>query len=131
MSRHVAFLTRLLRIWSAFNFIIALALGAFAVAAASLAISAREPPGGEIAAGVTAASLAVVALAALVWGAAHHVVARGFDRRHGWARNFALALAIFNLLLLPLGTGLGVYMLWVLLHEDVRREFLHEPPPAT
>ena len=32
-------------------------------------------------------------------------------------------LAAFNLLLLPLGTALGLYTLWVLLHEHVRVEF--------
>ena len=35
----------------------------------------------------------------------------------------ALALAAFDLLLLPLGTALGLYTLWVLLHEQVRVEF--------
>ena len=40
------------------------------------------------------------------------------------AFSLALALALFDLLLLPLGTALGVYTLWVLLHEEVRSTFV-------
>jgi hypothetical protein len=72
---------------------------------------------------VTAATLAVVALAAIAWAIGHHIASRGLRTRKAWARNLALALAAFNLLLLPLGTALGLYTLWVLLHEQVRAEF--------
>jgi hypothetical protein len=124
MTRHVTFLIRVTQLWSGFNLVIGLALTAFCAAAATLAISAREqPPGTEVAAGVTAATLGVVALAAMVWAVAHHVAGRGLRTRHAWARNLALILAAFNLLLLPLGTALGLYTLWVLLHEQVRLEF--------
>ena len=124
MSRHITFLIRLTQLWSGVNLIVGLALAAFAVAAATLVVSAREePPGTEVAAGVTAATLAVVALAALVWAVAHRVAGRGLRTRKPWARNLALMLAAFNLLLLPLGTALGLYTLWVLLHEHVRVEF--------
>jgi hypothetical protein len=123
VTRHVTFLTRLLALWSGFNLVIGLALGAFAVAAALLAVSPRAEPGAEVAAGITAATLAVVAIAALAWAAAHHAATRGLCAHRAWARNLALVLALFDLLLLPLGTALGVYTLWVLLHEDVRSRF--------
>jgi hypothetical protein len=124
VTRHVTFLIRLTQLWSGFNLVIGLAVTAFAVAAATLAVSAREqPPGTEVAAGITAASLAVVALAALLWALAHHAAGRGLRARRPWARNLALVLAAFNLLLLPLGTALGLYTLWVLLHEEVRAGF--------
>ena len=61
--------------------------------------------------------------AAIVWAAAHYLAGRGLRGRKPWARNLALILAAFNLLLLPLGTALGLYTLWVLLHEHVRVEF--------
>ena len=64
-----------------------------------------------------------LALAAIAWAIGHHVASRGLRTRKAWARNLALALAAFNLLLLPLGTALGLYTLWVLLHEQVRVEF--------
>lgn len=123
MTRHVTFLIRLTQLWSGVNLVVGLALVAFAVAAATLVVAREQPPGAEVAAGVTAATLAVVALAALVWAVAHHVAGRGLRMRKAWARNLALMLAAFNLLLLPLGTALGLYTLWVLLHEHVRAEF--------
>ena len=124
VNRHITFLIRLTHLWSGFNLIVGLALTAFAVAAALLAVSAgSQPPGTEVAAGITAATLAVVAMAAIVWALAHYLAGRGLQRRRPWARNLALMLGAFNLLLLPLGTALGLYTLWVLLHEHVRVEF--------
>jgi uncharacterized protein YqgC (DUF456 family) len=125
VSRHVAFLSRLLLIWSAFNAIVGVAVLAFAVAAASLALtSGAERPGTEVAAGVTAATLSVLALSALCWAGVHYVCARGLRRHRAWARMLGLVLGLFNLPLLPLGTGLGGYALWVLLQEDTRQRFM-------
>ena len=124
MTRHVTFLIRLTQLWSGFNLVIGLALAAFAVSAAMLMVNGHDqPPGTEVAAGVTAASLGVVALAAIAWALVHHLAGKGLRLRKAWARNLALMLAAFNLLLLPLGTALGLYTLWVLLHEQVRLEF--------
>lgn len=124
MSRHVGFLSRLFLVWSAFNAIAGLALSAFGVSAALIA---HDPggarPGTEVAAGVTAATLLLVAGCALVWACAHLVCARGLGRRRRWSRTLALALSLFDLLLVPLGTALGLYAIWVLLHEDTRRQF--------
>jgi hypothetical protein len=121
---HFRLLVRFVQGWAAINFIIGLALMAFALAAAILAVDRDIAPGTEVAAGVTAATFFVVALAALIWAAGHWQVARGLARARPWARNLALILAAFNLLLLPLGTALGVYTLWVLLHEGVREQFV-------
>jgi hypothetical protein len=120
---HFRLLIRFVRGWAAINAIIGFALGAFAVSAATLAVDRDIPPGTEVAAGVTAATFAVVAMAALAWAAAHWQAARGLARARPWARNLALVLAAFNLLLLPLGTALGLYTAWVLLHEGVREQF--------
>ncbi len=124
MKRHVDFLSRLFLVWAGFNAIIGLALTAFAIAAASLVVSAgAERPGTEVAAGVTAATLAVVAVAALIWAAAHALCWRGLIARRAWSRHAALVLSAFNLLLLPLGTALGLYGIWVMLHDEVRTEY--------
>ena len=40
-----------------------------------------------------------------------------------WARAFAVVLAIVDLLLIPFGTGLGIYTLWALLHRGTRQFF--------
>jgi uncharacterized membrane protein (DUF2068 family) len=124
VARHVEFLSRLLYIWSAFTGIAGLALVAFSIGAASLAVTAgAESPGTEVAAGVTAATLAVVALTALAWAGVHYLCARGLWGYRPWARSLGLALGLFDLPLVPLGTGLGAYALWVLLQEDTRRRF--------
>ena len=39
-------------------------------------------------------------------------------RRRRWSRLLALMLGSVDLLLLPYGTALGVYALWMLLNED-------------
>lgn len=124
MGSHLRLLVRLVQGWAAINLVIGLSLTAFAVAAAMLATSRDVAPGTEVAAGVTSATLAVVAAAALAWAAAHWQAGRGLGRGRPWARNLTLALAAFNLLLLPLGTAIGLYAMWVLLHEGVREQFV-------
>jgi hypothetical protein len=45
-------------------------------------------------------------------------------RRHkAWARLLALMFGSVDLLLLPYGTALGVYALWVLLNEEGKALF--------
>ena len=124
MGAHVRLLVRLIQGWAVINLIIGASLTAFAVAAAMLVTAAGTQPGTEVAAGVTAATWMVLALAAFAWAAAHWQAARGLTRGRPWARNLALVLAAFNLLLLPLGTALALYSLWVLLHEHVREQFV-------
>jgi hypothetical protein len=124
VSRHVEFLSRLLYVWSAFNAIVGLAVLAFSIGAASLAVTASaENPGTEVAAGITAATLAVVAVTALAWAGVHYLCARGIADHRPWARALGLALGLFDLPLMPLGTALGGYALWVLLQEETRRQF--------
>jgi len=125
VAPHVDFLIRLFRFWAAFNAIIGVSLSAFACAAATIVVTGArlEAPGTEVAAGVTTATFAAVAVAALVWAGAHAVCAGGLAARRAWARNGALVLAVLNLLLLPFGTALGLYTIWVALHEDVRHAF--------
>jgi hypothetical protein len=65
--------------------------------------------------------LGLVALAALTWGGVHYYCARGLRAHRPGARALALALGMFNLPLLPLGTGLGGYTLvGVALGRDAR-----------
>lgn len=125
MGRHVTFLVRLTLLWSALNGLAGLALLAFSAAAVTLVFSTSgQPPGSEVAAGVTAATLAVLALSALLWAVVHLAAGRGLGARRPWARMLALVLALFDVLLLPLGTALAAYTLWVLLQEEARRQFV-------
>ena len=45
-------------------------------------------------------------------------------QRKAWARMMALLLGSVDLLLLPYGTALGIYALWVLLNEEGKRLFV-------
>ncbi|MGH3118566.1 MAG: hypothetical protein ACRD09_04540 [Vicinamibacterales bacterium] len=45
-----------------------------------------------------------------------------------WARILAIVLSIFALIMIPLGTIVGVYGLWVLLNKDTERLFMGAPP---
>jgi len=42
----------------------------------------------------------------------------GLYQRETWARTLALVLAFFSLPMIPLGTALGIYTLWVLLPAE-------------
>jgi hypothetical protein len=47
----------------------------------------------------------------------------GLMERQSWARVLAIVLGILTLFHFPLGTGLGIYTLWVLLPADSAREY--------
>ena len=104
-----------------------------AVAWANMADNAASSPVTNVTvalhtASLTAATFTMFALIAIVWGAAHLVVGVKVRQRRHWSRFGAISLASVDLLLLPYGTALGVYGLWVLLHEEAKRQF--EPPVA-
>jgi hypothetical protein len=115
---HVDFVGVLFIVWGLLTTLIGvstLALGAAAMAL--MASASREGGGGGFAAGLTAAVFATLAILAIIWGTAHVVVGVPLRRRRPWARMLALMLGSVDLLLLPYGTALGVYALWVLLNE--------------
>ena len=83
------------------------------------------PEGGAVtfAAGLTATVFAVMGGVALIWGAAHVGASVLLRRRRPGGRVLTLGLAVVNLLVLPFGTALGAYALWILLTNDGRRLF--------
>lgn len=84
--------------------------------------------GVEFAAGLTAAALALIGLFSLLYGGAHAWASVLLRRRTAFGRVLMLALALVDLIVLPFGTGLGVYALWVLLTNEGRRLFeVHGP----
>jgi hypothetical protein len=129
-DRHIAFLGVLHQLWAALHGIIGLALACFAVSAALVAVSPEGRPEIEIAASVTAAGFAVLAAAALGWSLVHLWCGRALRRHNPAARLLALALALLNAMLFPLGTCLAAYTAWVLLQDDVRAKFAHRAEPS-
>lgn len=129
MIRHIDFLAQLYRVWGAVFAIVgaaALALtgGAAAIARVSGPVATRS----DVAAGVTAVAMGSLAVVALIWAALHTWVGRALAGYGPRSRLLALGLAIGNLPLLPFGTALGGYALWVLLHNEGRQVFEPHPP---
>ncbi|MEZ5287788.1 MAG: hypothetical protein R2712_23900 [Vicinamibacterales bacterium] len=125
MKRHVDFLSWLHIAWGIVFLLVALAGGA--LAAGALAISTGTSPiqaASPMAARVTAFTLTVVALLALLWAVLHVWIGRALGQYRPRARLLALGLAVVNMVLLPFGTALGIYACWVLLRDDGRRVFV-------
>ena len=125
MERHVTVLGILTSLWGALAMLVGVAL--LLLAGGALAVVAG--PDGDtvgLVAGLTAGAFAAIGVFTLLWGGAHVWAARLLQRHAAAGRILALALAVVNLLVLPFGTALGVYALWVLLSHDGRRLF--EPP---
>jgi hypothetical protein len=122
----VDFLGVLFIVWGLLTALVGVSTLALGVGAVALIASASRGGGaGQVAAGVTAAVFTTLALIAIVWGAAHVVVGVPLRRRRPRARIMALVLGSVDLLLLPYGTALGVYALWILLSERGKSTFSH------
>jgi hypothetical protein len=122
VERHVTILAILSSLWGALAMLVGLSM--LVMTGGALAIFTA--PHGEavgFAAGLTAGVFAVIGVFALLWGGAHVWSAVLLRRRQALGRILGLALALVNLLVLPFGTALGVYALWVLLTNEGRRLF--------
>lgn len=115
MATHVDFLGVLFIVWGVLTALVGLSTLALGVGAASLATSANHT--GGVAAGLTAAAFITLAVIAIVWGVGHVLIGVPLRRHRHWARLVALMVGSIDLLLLPYGTVLGCYTLWVLLNE--------------
>jgi hypothetical protein len=115
VSTHVDFVGVLFIVWGVLTAVIGLSTLALGVGAASLATSVGRA--GHVATGLTAAVFIVVAIIAIVWGGGHVLIGALLRRRQHHARLVALMVGSIDLLLLPYGTALGGYALWVLLSE--------------
>jgi hypothetical protein len=124
VTSHVDFVGALFIIWGLLTALVGISTLALGVAAVALITSAsRGGGGGQVAAGLTAAAFTTLAFMAIIWGVAHVIVGIPLRRRQPWARLTALMLGSVDLLLLPYGTALGVYALWVLLSEQGKAVF--------
>ncbi len=121
MKSHVDFLGILFIVWGLLTVVVGVSTLALGVGAATLITSASG--GGQVAAGITAAAFTALALMAILWGAAHVLVGVPLRRCMPWSRLIALMLGSVDLLLLPYGTAVGVYALYVLLNEKGKALF--------
>lgn len=132
MKRHADFLGLLYLAWGAIFTLVGLA--GLALAAGALAIARSGGPvsvGSEFAAGLTALTFGIIAALAVVLGGLHLWIGVALRRYRAWARLFALALAVINLVLFPFGTALGAYTLWVLLTDEGRSLYVGGAAPGS
>jgi hypothetical protein len=124
MRLHLDALVLLQRIWGAFGAITAAALAVLAAGAEAALAESGSVNRAELGA---VWLLSACAATAGIGAAGAFLVAGGLRRRRVSGRFTALVLAIPNLIVVPFGTALGVYTLWVLLNNDARREFGRPP----
>ena len=125
MASHVDFVGVLFIVWGLLTTLVGVSTLALGVSAVALIPSASRGGGaGGFAAGITAAVFTTLAIIAMLWGTAHVVVGVPLRRHRPWARLMALMLGSVDLLLLPYGTALGMYALWVLLNEKGKALFV-------
>lgn len=121
MQRHVDLLGILYILAGGLGLLLGISMLSLTVGA--FAVIMRQSGAAGFAAGLTAMAFAVVATVALVWGAASVWVGAALRRHLFWARLPAMGLAVLDLFVLPFGTALGIYGLWVLLHDEGRQLF--------
>ena len=121
MRPHVRLLGVLQLTWGAIGLLLGAALLLLAVGA--LAIGLMQT-GEAVASGVTSLMFGVFAIALLLGGAANAWAGRALRRQEAAGRSAVLWLSVPNLFVLPFGTALGLYALWVLLHNEARAMFV-------
>jgi hypothetical protein len=128
VDRHLTLLSLLAFLWGALSVLVGVSL---LILAAGAAAELADPPGAglALASGVAATMFLVFAVCALLWGGTHLWAASSLRRHQSRGRIVMIALAVCNLVLLPFGTALGAYALWVLLSGTTRKLF--EPTLAT
>jgi len=122
VERHVKILAILSSLWGALAILVGLCMLVLSGGALAFLTTPQGEPVG-LAAGLTAGVFAIIGVFALLWGGAHVWSAVLLRRREPLGRILGLALALVNLLVLPFGTALGIYALWVLLTNEGRRLF--------
>ena len=120
-ATHVDFVAILFVVWGALTALVGVSTLALGVGAASLATSASSNR--HVAAGLTAAAFITLAIIAILWGVAHMLIGIPLRRHSPRARLLAILTGSIDLILLPFGTPLGIYALWVLLNERGKAVF--------
>jgi hypothetical protein len=124
MTRHVDLLGTLYMIWGALSLVVSLAMVALGLAALAI-LSSTGPgePSAGLAANFLAALFLSLAVLALFCGGLHLWDAFALHHRREWARPVGIVLAVLDLVILPFGTALGAYALWVLAGSRSREVF--------
>jgi hypothetical protein len=120
IGAHVNLLGILQVVWGWIGLLLGVSMLLLAGGAIIIGVTAQ---GREIPAGVTAAAFAACAAALLAFGVGNAWAGRAIKQRLPAGRLAAMVLAVPNLFVLPFGTALGIYAMWVLLHDEARTMF--------
>lgn len=124
MKRHVDLVGVLYLLWGGMILLLSLSLLSIGFAATAIgAGSGQHATNGSLAAGLVAAGFFTLSAAGFLFGGVHVWLGSRLRARREWARAFAIVLAFVDLVLIPFGTGLGIYTLWALLHRGTRGLF--------
>jgi len=110
-------------VWGGLTMVIGVSTLALGAGALALLGTASRGSGRRVAATITAAAFITIAVITILWGLAHVILGISLRRQRPWSRVVALVLAAVDTLLLPYGTALGVYAIWVLLSEKGKAAF--------
>jgi hypothetical protein len=124
MKKHVDLVGLLFMLWGGMSLLVSLSLLSTGIAATAIGAAATQAAtGGKLAAGIVAAVFFTLATMGLIFGSAHIWVGSRLRRFREWARAFAIVLSVVDLVLVPFGTGLGIYALWALINEQSKPLF--------
>src|SRR5512140_3254831 len=121
MLKHLQLLGVLYFIWGGVFVLLGISFLALALGTAALVPAAET--GGRFAAGLAATTFASLAGVTIIWGLVHGWDGVALRRHREWGRAVAMVLAILNLIVIPFGTALGIYALWVLAQDEIRPLF--------
>ena len=90
---------------------------------AALGLGALMLGGGAILGGLEGAVAGGLGAFGVIVGILGLLVAWGLWNLRSWARIVAIILAVLNLLSFPIGTILGIIILWYLFKQEIREAF--------
>ncbi len=129
--RHLPILILLVRLWGGISILIGVSMLLLALGAAAILFDdtwPRDAVGTGFTVGALAAVFSVLGAFAVIWGAMHLWAAGLLRRALPLGRVLTLGLSVVNLLVLPFGTALGVYALWLLMTHESRVRFEAHTP---
>lgn len=123
MADHVRILAVLHIVFGALGLLAALiVLAVFGGIAGLVGVSAHDPDA-QIAVPILGLIGAGIFVLLLVLSLPGVIAGVGLLKFQPWARILTIVLSALQLLNVPIGTALGIYGLWVLLHQETERLF--------
>lgn len=116
MEKHVQFLGGLYIIFNSLTLVIAIVVSAIIAGGGFIS-------GDEMVIAITAIVASALAIFLLIISAPGIICGFGLLKHRSWARVLALIIGVINLINIPFGTALGIYTLWVLMHEKSQSLF--------